>query len=82
MCTIGTLRFGSDEYLLFKNKDFGRDYFDDQIFLSEDVLGIQGISTWANSDSSQDQFSGFSIGANRHGLFCCLLYTSDAADEG
>ena len=71
MCTIGTLRFGSDEYLLFKNKDFGRDYFDDQIFLSEDVLGIQGISTWANSDSNQDQFSGFSIGANRYGLFCC-----------
>ena len=71
MCTIGTLRLGRHEYLLFKNKDFGRDSFADQIFLSEDVVGIQGVSTWANSDSSQDQFSGFSIGANRYGLFCC-----------
>ena len=71
MCTIGTLRLGRHEYLLFKNKDFGRENFVDEIFLSEDVLGIQGVSTWANSNSSQDRFSGLSIGANRHGLFCC-----------
>ena len=30
MCTIGTLRIG-DEYLLFKNKDFGREIFEDQV---------------------------------------------------
>ena len=71
MCTIGTLRLGGDEYLLFKNKDFGRKSFEDQIVLSSDVVGIRGVSTWANVDSSQDQFSGISIGANRHGLFCC-----------
>ena len=82
MCTIGTLRVGSDEYLLFKNKDFGRDYFDDQIFLSEDILGVQGASTWANSDSSQDQFSGFSIGANRYGLFCCDANVREEPPKG
>jgi hypothetical protein len=71
MCTIGTLRLGSDQYLLFKNKGFGRDSFDGQISLSEDILGIQGVSRWVNSSSSQDRFSGLSIGANRHGLFCC-----------
>ncbi len=70
MCTIGTLRLG-DEYLLFKNKDFGREIFEDQIVLSKDLIGIKGVSTWANHDSSGDRFSGFSIGANRHGLFCC-----------
>jgi hypothetical protein len=71
MCTIGALRLGSDEYLSLKNKGYDRDGFDDQISLSENVLGIQGVSTWANSNSSQDRFSGLSIGANRHGLFCC-----------
>jgi len=70
MCTIGTLRLGS-EYLLFKNKDFGRENFEDQIVLSKDLIGIKGVSTWANHDASGDQFSGFSIGANRYGLFCC-----------
>ena len=82
MCTIGTLRLGAAEYLLFKNKDFGRHDFDDQIFLSEDTLGIRGVSTWANLDSSQDQFSGFSIGANRYGLFCCDANVREEPPEG
>ncbi len=29
------------------------------------------MTTWAGTDSALDQFSGFSIGANRHGLLCC-----------
>ncbi|MBL09063.1 MAG: hypothetical protein CL402_00860 [Acidiferrobacteraceae bacterium] len=70
MCTIGAVRLGA-EYLLFKNKDFGRDSFNDEIVISKSVMGVKGVSTWASPDSSADQFSGFSIGANEHGLFCC-----------
>ena len=70
MCTIGALRLGA-EYLLFKNKDFGRDSFEDEIVISKRIMGVKGVSTWANLDSSADQFSGFSIGANEHGLVCC-----------
>ena len=70
MCTVGTLRLGGPSYLLFKNKDFGRHHFNDRLTLSRDVFGVRGISTWAGSDPAADRFSGFSIGANRHGLFC------------
>ena len=58
------------DYLLFKNKDFGRMNFDDQVVISRDVFGIRGTTSWAGTDSEGDQFSGFSIGANKHGLFC------------
>lgn len=71
MCTTGVLRLGPDEYLLFKNKDFGRTRFDDRLVLNDDVFGVEGITTWAGQDPDLDQFSGFSIGANRHGLLCC-----------
>lgn len=71
MCTIGALRLNANEYLLFKNKDFVRDSFEDRLIASQEVVGIQGVSTWANVDSQPDEFSGISIGANQHGLFCC-----------
>ena len=32
---------------------------------------MQGVTTWAGTDPDLDQFSGFSIGANEHGLLCC-----------
>ena len=70
MCTTGALRLDGHDYLLFKNKDFGRRQFDDRLVLSQDVFGIKGISTWAGSDPLEDRFSGLSIGANRYGLFC------------
>ena len=70
MCTTGALRLDGHDYLLFKNKDFGRRQFDDRLVLSRDVFGIKGISTWAGSDPLEDRFSGLSIGANRYGLFC------------
>ena len=44
--------------------------FDDQIVLSQDIFGIRGTTSWADNDLEGDQFSGFSIGANKHGLFC------------
>ena len=71
MCTTGVLRLGPGDYLLFKNKDFGRSHFDDRLVLERDVFGVEGITTWAGEDPDVDEFSGFSIGANRHGLLCC-----------
>ncbi len=71
MCTTGVLRFGDGDYLLFKNKDFGRTHFDDRLVTEPGVFGVRGVSTWAGTDPELDEFSGFSIGANEHGLFCC-----------
>ena len=71
MCTTGVLRIGTDDYLLFKNKDFGRTHFDDRLVTEPDVFGVRGVTTWAGTDPDADQFSGFSIGANAHGLLCC-----------
>ena len=71
MCTTGVLRLGPADYLLFKNKDFGRHHFDDRLVVDRDVFGVEGITTWASDDPDADEFSGFSIGANRHGLLCC-----------
>lgn len=71
MCTTGFLRLGPDDYLLFKNKDFGRAVFDDRLVLERDVFGVEGITTWLGTDPDLDRFSGFSIGANSSGLLVC-----------
>ena len=71
MCTTGVLRLGPGDYLLFKNKDFGRADFDDRIVLEREVFGVEGIVTWAGTDPDADVFSGFSIGANSSGLLVC-----------
>jgi hypothetical protein len=71
LCTTGFLRLGPDDYLLFKNKDFGRESFDDRLVLEPDVFGVEGITTWAGTDPDLDRFSGFSIGANSSGLLVC-----------
>jgi hypothetical protein len=71
MCTTGLLRIGEGDYLLFKNKDFGRRRFDDVLVVESDVFGVAGITTWAGSDPDLDQFSGFSIGANDTGVLAC-----------
>ena len=71
MCTTGVLRIGDGDYLLFKNKDFCRTHFDDRLVTEPAVFGVRGVSTWAGTDPDLDQFSGFSIGANEHGLLCC-----------
>ena len=62
---------GDGDYLLFKNKDFGRTHFDDRLVTEPAVFGVRGVSTWAGTDPDLDEFSGFSIGANQHGLLCC-----------
>ena len=71
MCTTGMLRLDEDDYILFKNKDFGRTHFDDRIVVEREVFGVEGITTWAGSTLDLDRFSGFSIGANEHGVLCC-----------
>lgn len=71
MCTTGVLRLPDGHHLLFKNKDFGRRHLDDRLVLDRDVFGVQGMTTWAGVDPALDRYSGFSIGANRHGLLCC-----------
>ena len=71
MCTTGVLRLGAGDYLLFKNKDFGRTHFDDRLVTEPSVFGVRGVTTWAGIDPDLDEFSGFSIGANQHGLLCC-----------
>lgn len=71
MCTIGVMRFVDGSYALFKNKDFGRPSFNDRIVLESSVFGVAGLVTWTGDDASLDEVSGFSIGANAHGLLCC-----------
>lgn len=71
MCTTGALRLGPDEYLLFKNKDFGRASFDDRLVVEPEVFGVEGITTWLGDDPDKDEFSGFSVGANDRGLLVC-----------
>ncbi|MEA2000449.1 MAG: hypothetical protein U9N84_00970 [Actinomycetota bacterium] len=71
MCTTGVLRLGEDDYVLFKNKDFGRSRFEDRLVVERGVFGVEGISTWAGSAADLDVFSGFSIGANDSGVLCC-----------
>lgn len=70
MCTIGVTRLAGDDYLVFKNKDFPRSSFDDEIVVEENVFGIAGVSTWSDPDPAADHFSGMSVGANAAGLLC------------
>jgi hypothetical protein len=70
MCTTGVRHFADGSYVLFKNKDFGRAHLDDRVWLDDDVFGVLGMTTW-NENGGGDRYSGFSIGANRHGVLCC-----------
>ena len=71
MCTIGLLRLAEDDYVLFKNKDFVRSSFEDRLVVESEVFGAMGTTSWAGAGGAPDHFSGFSIGANSHGLLCC-----------
>ena len=35
------------------------------------MFGVLGMTTWAGDDAANDEYSGFSIGANAHGVLCC-----------
>ena len=71
MCTTGVVRLVDGSYALFKNKDFGRSHLDDLLWVDGDRFGVMGMTTWAGDDPTLDRYSGFSIGANRHGVLCC-----------
>jgi hypothetical protein len=70
-CTTGAklLRAGH-EFILFKNRDFGRKHYDDHISLTDHTFGAIGLETWDGADPDKDRLSGFSIGFNA-GLACC-----------
>lgn len=71
MCTAGVIRLGQNDYLLFKNKDFGRPRFNDRLVIERDIFGVAGVSTWADNDPDVDEFSGISVGANSSGVLAC-----------
>ena len=71
MCTTGAKIFrAGHEFVLFKNRDFTRDIFNDRIELTDSHFGVRGLATWDGTDPTKDVFSGYSIGFNRH-LACC-----------
>jgi hypothetical protein len=70
-CTTGAkvLRPGR-EFVLFKNRDFTREHYDDRLLLTDTSFGALGLETWDASDSDGDRLSGFSVGFNAR-LACC-----------
>ena len=82
MCTIGALRLAEDDVLLFKNKDFARASYHDQLEINADYFGPLGLETFADDPAVPDSFSGLSIGANRHGLLACVSHVKNTGDAG
>ena len=71
MCTTGAkVLVPGSEFVLFKNRDFKRDHFEDRLYLTETTFGVMGLETHDSLDTSHDRFSGFSIGCNPD-LICC-----------
>ena len=70
-CTTGAklLRPGH-EFVLFKNRDFGRKHYDDRISLTANAFGAIGLETWDGADPDKDRLSGLSFGFNTN-LACC-----------
>src|SRR5258706_1649332 len=70
-CTTGAkLLQAGHEFILFKNRDFKRQHFEDRVSLTDTAFGVLGLETWDGDNPDQDRFSGFSIGFNAH-LACC-----------
>jgi hypothetical protein len=71
MCTTGAkVLTPGREFVLFKNRDFKRDHFEDRLSLTDTAFGVLSLETHNSIDTSHDRFSGFSIGCNRD-LICC-----------
>lgn len=71
MCTTGAkVLIPGREVVLFKNRDFKRNHFEDRLSLTDTAFGVLGLETHDSLDTSHDRFSGFSIGCNRD-LICC-----------
>ncbi len=74
-CTIGAKVFEPGKwFVLFKNKDFKRERFEDELLIEKDLFGIRGVESWAAPNGEiSDTFSGFSLGINSS-----LLFLADA----
>ena len=55
---------------MFKNKDFKRTSFEDDLMLEKDIFGIRGTQNWGSLGREEVSFSGLSLGVNSHSLFC------------
>lgn len=82
MCTIGAILLSCDEYLLFKNKDFGQTDFEERVAYSPSLFEALGVESFDKTDDSPVVFSGISIGANEHGLLCCDAHVDFKPDGG
>jgi hypothetical protein len=71
MCTIGAIRLNSNETVLFKNKDFADEGFNDKLALNELYFGPLGLETFGEAGKAPI-FSGLSLGANKYGLMACV----------
>ena len=70
-CTIGAKIFEPKKwYVLFKNKDFTRSVFQDNLLIEPNIFGIRGTISWAEKSQVHDTFSGLSIGLNNSLLLC------------
>ncbi len=81
MCTIGGIHIAQDEYILFKNKDFSRSSFEDRIISNQNIWGPEGLETFAEDPKIDDVYSGFSIGANKYGLFAADAHVNITSDK-
>jgi len=70
MCTIGAKVFSKGNYVLFKNKEFGKTLFEDRVVLKDSHLGIEGVWSWDREETNNEDFSGYSFGFNSKGLLC------------
>ena len=70
-CTIGAKIFDPGGwFVMFKNKDFKRSIFEDDLLLERDIFGIRGTRAWGSPGHEDVAFSGLSLGINGHSLFC------------
>ncbi|MES0884538.1 hypothetical protein [Roseibium sp. SCP14] len=82
MCTIGAIILGPDEYLLYKNKDFGQLGLEEKITSTPQLFGIAGVETFARLDAEEIVYSGLSLGMNAHGLLCCDAHVDFQPENG
>ncbi|MCD6360031.1 MAG: hypothetical protein J7M38_04140 [Armatimonadetes bacterium] len=71
-CTIGAkILEPGREFVLFKNKDFPRERFTDQLVIEPTLFGVRGLHIPAVDPGDRDILSGFSIGVNDRGVCAC-----------
>ncbi|MGB1238129.1 MAG: carcinine hydrolase/isopenicillin-N N-acyltransferase family protein [Pseudomonadales bacterium] len=82
MCTTGAIVLAENDWLLFKNKDFSKASFSDELMLETALFGVRGTESFSEENAEGEVFSGLSIGANRYGLLCCDSHVSFIPSNG